>query len=91
MSERLSFREEPITPHDWPEDFEHENGNYWNTCSYCDEVFVGHKGRVCCKVCHGGGSGDRRSRVLKALAWLGIIAIIVLGFCAIAAVSGGSR
>lgn len=35
----------------WPEDFSHENGNYHNTCCYCDRGFIGYKRRVICKVC----------------------------------------
>lgn len=36
---------------DWTEDFQHENGNYSNTCCICKAIFVGHKRRVICKVC----------------------------------------
>lgn len=36
---------------DWPEDFEHENGNYSNTCCMCQKTFTGHKRRNVCKVC----------------------------------------
>lgn len=36
---------------DWPEDFPHENGNYTNTCSTCEQRFIGHKTRCVCKVC----------------------------------------
>lgn len=39
------------TPHDFPEDFEHENGMYQNRCLYCKEIFVGYKRRLTCKVC----------------------------------------
>jgi len=35
----------------WPEDFEHENGNYVNKCGGCGEYFKGHKRRVRCKLC----------------------------------------
>lgn len=37
--------------HHWPEDFEHENGNYFCKCNTCDADFVGHKRRVQCKSC----------------------------------------
>jgi hypothetical protein len=36
---------------DWPEDAAHENGNYQNICYECGNKFVGHKGRLTCKVC----------------------------------------
>lgn len=36
---------------DWPEDHEHENGNYYNTCRECGEAFIGHKRRISCRVC----------------------------------------
>lgn len=35
----------------WKEDFEHENGKYTCKCVFCLNHFVGHKRRVCCKVC----------------------------------------
>lgn len=35
---------------DWPEDFSHENGNYFSECR-CGRIFVGHKRRPICKVC----------------------------------------
>lgn len=37
---------------DWVEDFTFENCDYYNRCVICGEIFVGHKWRVCCKVCH---------------------------------------
>lgn len=36
---------------DWPEDFEHENGNYSCRCYRCHLEFIGHKRRVECRVC----------------------------------------
>lgn len=36
---------------DWPEDASHENGNYFNMCSVCEEQFTGHKRRMICKQC----------------------------------------
>jgi hypothetical protein len=41
----------PADAHDWTEDFAHENGRYQNKCANCGTVFIGHKRRVCCKVC----------------------------------------
>ncbi len=41
----------PESARDWPEDFEHENGNYMNTCTTCANTFMGYKRRVTCKVC----------------------------------------
>lgn len=35
----------------WTEDSNHENGNYMNTCSVCDNDFIGHKRRRVCKLC----------------------------------------
>jgi len=37
---------------DYPEDAEHENGNYVNLCSQCSKTFVGIKGRHTCRLCH---------------------------------------
>lgn len=42
---------ENATDHDWPEDFDHENGTYRNNCTSCQTEFMGHKRRVTCKVC----------------------------------------
>ncbi len=39
------------TGHDWPEDFSHENGNYYCHCIECGNEFRGHKRRVVCKKC----------------------------------------
>ncbi len=36
---------------DFPDDAKNENGNYQNKCLLCDEVFVGNKGRVTCRLC----------------------------------------
>lgn len=36
---------------DWPEDFAHENGRYYNSCCQCGHTFIGYKRRVVCKVC----------------------------------------
>ena len=35
----------------WIEDAPHENGNYECLCCECDQVFIGHKRRVLCKLC----------------------------------------
>ena len=37
--------------HDWPEDFSHENGQYFRECLQCNAKFVAHKRRHICKVC----------------------------------------
>lgn len=39
------------TEKDWPEDFQHENGDYQCHCIGCNGVFRGHKRRVMCKEC----------------------------------------
>jgi hypothetical protein len=36
---------------DFPEDAWHENGQYQNLCCMCQEVFIGYKRRVVCKLC----------------------------------------
>lgn len=36
---------------DWPEDFPHENGNYFSKCVKCGHYFKGHKRRVVCNIC----------------------------------------
>lgn len=38
---------------DWPDDFAHENGNYFNQCFVCKETFRGYKRRIVCKKCCG--------------------------------------
>lgn len=35
----------------WTEDFANENGRYSCQCVDCDNVFIGHKRRVVCKLC----------------------------------------
>ena len=35
----------------WPEDYEQENGSYFNVCVYCENQFIGYKRRVVCKSC----------------------------------------
>lgn len=37
---------------DWVEDFNEENGKYYNNCHFCEKVFIGHKRRVICKECN---------------------------------------
>lgn len=44
--------------HDFPEDSEHENGDYQNRCCLCEALFWGHKRRVVCKVCQHQGEKD---------------------------------
>lgn len=36
---------------DWPEDWGHENGQYYCRCMYCRDMFIGYKRRVVCKQC----------------------------------------
>lgn len=38
-------------PRNWPEDFAHENGEYFCTCGSCGNTFIGHKRRGTCKIC----------------------------------------
>lgn len=38
-------------PHDWPEDFPHENGNYLCKCTDCEIDFIGYKRHTVCKAC----------------------------------------
>ena len=40
-----------VNERDFPEDYAHENGTYFNECHFCKSAFVGHKRRVTCKVC----------------------------------------
>ncbi len=35
----------------WPEDESHENGRYQHRCYACDNLFMGHKRRVVCRLC----------------------------------------
>lgn len=41
------------TERDWPEDFAHDNGCYQNRCCRCDQLFMGFKRRITCKLCAG--------------------------------------
>lgn len=40
-----------VSEHDYPEDFELENGKYHRRCCKCKIIFTGHKRRVICKHC----------------------------------------
>jgi hypothetical protein len=40
-----------VLSRDWPEHFVHENGNYWNQCCICQNMFQAHKRTVVCKLC----------------------------------------
>jgi hypothetical protein len=40
-----------VNEHDWPEDFQGENGCYECNCIHCGERFHGYKRRVTCKAC----------------------------------------
>ena len=37
----------------WPQDADHENGNYQNKCRGCGAYFIGHKRRCFCRKCSG--------------------------------------
>ena len=37
---------------DWPDDFSHENGNYFQKCVLCESDFIGHKRRHVCRKCY---------------------------------------
>ena len=37
---------------DWPEDASLEGGNSVNICMTCNQKFIGHNCRACCKGCH---------------------------------------
>ena len=47
-----------VCDRDWPEDFEHENGEYMNTCCECKNTFTGHKRRFICKACSTSQGGE---------------------------------
>lgn len=40
-----------VLSRDWPEDYAHENGSYWNRCCLCSNNFIGYKRRIVCKLC----------------------------------------
>lgn len=40
-----------LSEHDWIEDYDHENGDYDQTCPQCGTEFMGHKRRTECKAC----------------------------------------
>jgi len=46
-----NMSEVPPWDRDWEEDFELENGHYFNICCKCEKEFIGHKKRVICKIC----------------------------------------
>jgi len=50
-AQQAKAEQEQQLARDWPEDFEHENGNYMCNCSTCGKRFFGHKRRVTCKLC----------------------------------------
>ena len=51
MNDKNAFPDSPVSDHDWPEDFSHENGDYECKCLTCGSTFRGHKRRVICKTC----------------------------------------
>lgn len=59
------FAESDDPKRDWPEDFEHENGMYYNRCVQCNCIFLGYKRRVVCKVCFSGEQEGSEGRSPK--------------------------
>ena len=51
MSIQIFTEDHMKDPRSFQEDFSHENGNYYNHCYSCRNVFVGHKRRLICKLC----------------------------------------
>ena len=51
MKQKNPLTKEKYNPKDWPEDFAHENGEYYCRCYVCNETFTGYKRRVICKEC----------------------------------------
>lgn len=49
--ENSSYQDVFMDGNNWEEDFPHENGSYFNTCTVCGNLFMGHKRRVLCKEC----------------------------------------
>ena len=41
-----------MSKHDWPEDFDYENGYYFCHCMQCGVQFTGYKRRLQCKSCY---------------------------------------
>ena len=62
---------------DWPEDFPHENGNYWNTCIRCKKAFTGHKRRVICKRCANKRSFRDRFTVIFTVKWAHVAFVLL--------------
>lgn len=46
------------TARDYPEDSQHENGNYFCVCLTCHQQFIGYKRRVTCKLCADGHTAE---------------------------------
>ncbi len=51
----LTLSDFPLTPKDYPEDFDGENGRYMCKCCECGSMFQGNKHRQVCKECFGEG------------------------------------
>lgn len=52
VSNEIPYNKNPNqTLRDWPDDFQHENGNYHNRCTVCSNMFMGYKHRVLCRWC----------------------------------------
>lgn len=43
----------------WWQDACFENGNYLNTCCFCEKTFIGHKRRVVCRQCSESSKGKQ--------------------------------
>ena len=52
MNEAAEILFDRDNPRNWQIDYPHENGNYCNSCLYCERLFIGHKRRVSCRECH---------------------------------------
>jgi len=52
MKELKKTKPETGKAKDWVEDFQEENGYYQNKCKECEDLFVGYKRRLFCKVCY---------------------------------------
>lgn len=70
-----------VCDRDWTEDFEHENGEYMNTCCECKNTFTGHKRRFICKVCSTSQASDAVEVVATVEAYGGKWAGIHWGEC----------
>ena len=47
----INLDDEDFQKRSFPEDEKYENGSYFCRCVFCNNIFVGYKRRVCCKLC----------------------------------------